>query len=67
MKLTDQMKVMPNQQNVIILDDNGSVYVNQEQVGEIKWAAVAAVLDCKVNEVMTNEDGSAVIVEVHQA
>lgn len=67
MKLNDIMKVMPNEQTVIIFDDNGCEYIKMEKIGEIRWDSVSPVLDSRVMMVNINDDGNAIIVEVHQS
>lgn len=67
MKLNELMKVVPNEQKVTIYDDNGTSYAGNEKIGEIRWEAVAPVVDAKVNCIITGDTGDTIAVEVHQS
>ena len=67
MKLNELMKVVPNEQKVTIYDDNGTMYTQAEQIGEVRWETVATVVDAKVNCIMTNDTENTIDVEVHHS
>lgn len=67
MKLNELMKVVPNEQKVTIYDDNGTMYTETEKIGEVRWEAVAPVVDAKVNCIITSDAENTIAVEVHQS
>ena len=67
MKLNELMKVVPNEQKVTIYDDNGTMYADTEKIGEVRWEAVAPVVDAKVNFINTSYAENTIAVEVHQS